>query len=46
MFEAHWQDALVDLMKLDQLQEVNKERVAVVHGVVLPAAVLKLQTRR
>lgn len=45
-FEAHREDALVDLMELHQLQEVDEERQAVVHGVVLPSAVFTLQTER
>lgn len=45
MFEAHRQDALVDLMELHQLQEVDEQRQAVIHGVVLPATVFALQAR-
>lgn len=44
VFEAHGQDSLVDLVKLHQLQEVDEEREAVVHGVVLPACLLELCT--
>lgn len=43
MLQAHGQDAFVDLVELDQLQEVNKERQAVVYGEVLPASVFALQ---
>lgn len=46
VFEAHREDALVDLMELHQLQEVNEQRQAIIHGVVLPAAVFTLQTER
>lgn len=42
MFEADGQDALVDLVKLHQLKEVDEERLAVIHGEVLPAAVFTL----
>lgn len=45
VFEAHGEDALVDLVELHQLQEVDEERQAVVHGEVLPAAVFTLQRR-
>lgn len=43
MFEADGKDALVDLVELHQLQEVYEESQAVVHGEVLPAALLTLQ---
>lgn len=43
VFQAHRQDAFVDLVELDQLQEVNKERQAVIYGEVLPASVFALQ---
>lgn len=42
MFEADGEDALVDLVELHQLQEVDEESHAVVHGEVLPAIVLTL----
>lgn len=42
MFQAHGQDPLVDLVKLHQLQQVDEQRQAVIHGVVLPAAVFAL----
>lgn len=45
VFEAHGQDPLVDLMELHQLQEVDEQRQAVIHGVVLPATVFALRTR-
>lgn len=45
VFEADGQDALVDLVKLHQLKEVDEERQAVVHGEVLPAAVFALRRR-
>lgn len=43
MFEAHRQDAFVDLVELHQLQQVYEERQAVVHGEILPAAVVTLR---
>ena len=45
MFEAHGQDAFVDLVKLRQLQEVYEQRGAIVYGEVLPASLLALQRR-
>lgn len=45
VFEAHGEDALVDLVELHQLQEVYEERQAVVHGEVLPASLFALQRR-
>lgn len=45
MFKAHGQDPFVDLMELHQLQEVDEQRQAIIHGVVLPAAVFALQAR-
>lgn len=44
VFQAHGEDASVNLVKLHQLQEVNKQSDTVVHGVVLPAALLALDT--
>lgn len=43
VFQAHRQDAFVDLVELHQLQEVNEERQAVVYGEVLPASVFALR---
>lgn len=43
VFEADGEDALVDLVKLHQLQEVDEQSETVVHGEVLPAAILALQ---
>lgn len=45
VFKAHGQDPPVDLMELHQLQEVDEQRQAIIHGVVLPAAVFALQAR-
>lgn len=45
MFQAHGEDALVDLVELHQLQEVYEERQAIVHGEVLPASLFTLQRR-
>ena len=42
VLQAHGEDALVDLVELHQLQEVDEERQAVVHGEVLPASLLAL----
>lgn len=38
MLEADRKDALVDLVEVHQLQEVDEESQAVVHGEVLPAS--------
>lgn len=43
VFQAHGQDAFVDLVELHQLQEVNEECQAIVYGEVLPASVFALQ---
>lgn len=43
VFQAHGQDAFVDLVELNQLQEVNEERQSIVYGEVLPASVFALQ---
>lgn len=40
VFEADREDALVDLVKLDELQEVNEESVTIVHSIVLSASFL------
>lgn len=42
VFEADREDALVDLVKLDELQEVNEESVTIVHSIVLSASFLTL----
>lgn len=42
VFKADGQDALVDLVELNQLQQVYEERQTVVHGKVLPACVFTL----
>lgn len=43
VLEADGQDALVNLVELHQLQQVDEEGHAVVHGVVPPAVVLALR---
>lgn len=42
VLEAYGQDPAIDLMKLHQLQEVDEEGDAIVHGVVLPTVVFAL----
>lgn len=42
VFQAHREDSLVDLVELHQLQEVYKERQAIIHGEVLPASFFAL----
>lgn len=43
VFQAHREDSLVDLVELHQLQEVYKERQAVIHSEVLPASFFALR---
>lgn len=45
MLEADRKDALVDLVEVHQLQEVDEESQAVVHGEVLPASFFALRGR-
>lgn len=46
MLEAHGKDALVDLVELHQLQQVYEQSQTVVHGEVLPVALLTLREHK